>query len=77
MSNSVQVWSPEGKLLKKIPLSAINPTCTTWGGKNWDILFVTTGRDNDKAAKGHDDGGQMFLIKAEGARGQEKYQFGG
>jgi sugar lactone lactonase YvrE len=66
------VFDPEGRRLKEVVLPAANPTCPTWGGKNFDILFVTTARDDGLA---EDEGGNMFMFKPVGAKGQAKREF--
>lgn len=76
-SNRVMVFSPEGKHLKDIVFSAKNPACTTWGGRDHNILYVATGRDRSPDAKPDDEGGHMFMYKPKDARGQPKYEFAG
>ena len=48
--------------------------CTTWGGKNKDILFVVSAY-NKENLKG-DLGGHLFRTKTS-ARGTFKYEFAG
>jgi sugar lactone lactonase YvrE len=76
-SNRIMVFSPEGRHLKDIVLSARNPACTTWGGKNHDIIYVASGKDRRPRAKADDEGGHMFRYKPGDARGQPKYEFDG
>jgi hypothetical protein len=71
------VFSPAGEHLKDIVTTAYNQACTTWGGKNFDIIFSATGRDKSSRAKSEDEGGHMFRYKPEEARGQPKYEFVG
>jgi sugar lactone lactonase YvrE len=67
------VYDPSGKLLREIEFSGKNMTCPTFGGKNLDLLFVTSGRKEPNDA---DEGGSLFKYKLEqGIRGTEKYQF--
>lgn len=76
-SNRVMVFSPGGKHLKDILFFARNPACTTWGGKNHDIIFVASGKDRKPSAKPDDEGGHMFRFKPTDARGQPKHEFAG
>ncbi|KAH7316990.1 regucalcin [Stachybotrys elegans] len=74
-SNRVMVFSPAGRHLKDIVFPARNPACTTWGGKNNDILFIASGKDRSPKAKVDDEGGHMFRYHAEGTKGVSKYEF--
>ncbi|KAL3441514.1 hypothetical protein BJX65DRAFT_322265 [Aspergillus insuetus] len=76
-SNRVMVFSPQGRHLKDIVFSARNMACTTWGGKNSDILYIATGKDRKLTAKAEDEGGHMFKYHAVGTRGVAKYEFAG
>lgn len=76
-SNRVVVFSPEGQHLKEITFTARNPACTTWGGKNFDILFVATGKLRGQGEIPGDEGGHMFRFKPLDARGQAKHEFAG
>lgn len=74
---SVMLFSPEGKCLKQGGLPAMYPTCPTWGGKNHDMLFLTTARDRTGNPDPADDGGHIYMFRPGGASGQAKYEFGG
>ncbi|EGC43473.1 SMP-30/Gluconolaconase/LRE domain-containing protein [Histoplasma capsulatum var. duboisii H88] len=77
-SSRIMVFSPDGKHLKDIILTARNVTCTTWGGRNWDLIFATTAQDPNLQSREVDDGGHMFLYKPQdGSRGQAKLEFAG
>jgi sugar lactone lactonase YvrE len=71
------VFSPSGEHLKDIVFSANNMACTTWGGKNSDILYIATGRDKSPDAKADDEGGHIFRFKPGGVKGVQKYEFDG
>jgi sugar lactone lactonase YvrE len=47
-------------------------TCPTWGGKNFDILFITSASGSLKG----DEGGQMFRYKTR-VKGLPKFEFAG
>ncbi|KIW64827.1 hypothetical protein PV04_07133 [Phialophora macrospora] len=76
-SYRIMVFSPTGKHLKDIVFSANNMACTTWGGKNFDIIFAATGKDKSVDAKKEDEGGHMFRYKPDGFKGMPKYEFAG
>lgn len=71
------VFSDEGRHLKDIVYPARNPACTTWGGRNMDILYIATGKDRKPTAKAEDEGGHMFRYHAAGTRGVAKFEFAG
>lgn len=74
----VMVFSPSGEHLKDIVFSANNMACTTWGGKNHDIIFVATGKDRNPDAKADDEGGHMFKYKPSAQyHGAPKFEFDG
>ncbi|KAJ5256566.1 Anterior fat body protein [Penicillium angulare] len=76
-SNRVMVFSPSGRHLKDIVFSARNPACTTWGGKNFDIIYIASGKDRRANPAPNDEGGHMFRYKPTDARGQPKHEFNG
>jgi sugar lactone lactonase YvrE len=74
------VFSPGGTHLKDIVFSARNLTCTTWGGKNRDILFITSGMDKEGRiqSKEKGDAGHMFRYHVTtGTKGVAKHEFQG
>lgn len=76
-SNHLMHISPEGKLLKQVRLPAMCLTCPTWGGKNHDILYLTTARDRSENPDPKDDGGHIYKFIPDGAKGQPKNEFAG
>jgi sugar lactone lactonase YvrE len=66
------VFDPSGKQLKEIIFSGKNMTCPTWGGKNFNILFITSASGSLKG----DEGGQMFRYKTR-VKGLPKFEFAG
>jgi len=72
------IFDPTGKHLKDIEFSGKNLTCPTWGGKNLDILFVTSAKDPILGIKDGDEGGNMFkYMITEGPKGKPKFEFAG
>ncbi|CZR56503.1 uncharacterized protein PAC_06391 [Phialocephala subalpina] len=76
-SYRVMVFDPEGNHLKDILFTANNMTCTAWAGSNFDILFVSSGKDRSLDAKADDEGGHMFRYKPLGVKGAPKHEFAG
>ncbi|KAJ5679943.1 anterior fat body protein [Penicillium macrosclerotiorum] len=76
-SNRVMVFTPDGRHLKDIVFSARNPACTTWGGKDFNIIYVATGKDRRANPAPGDEGGHLFRYKPTDARGQPKHEFDG
>lgn len=76
-SNRVMAFAPDGRHLKDITFPARNPTCTTWGGKRFDTLYVASAMDRRLNANAEDEGGHMFRFKPADAQGQPKYEFDG
>lgn len=71
------VFSPSGEHLKDVVLPAYSPTCTTWGGKNFDIIFTASAVDKRPEASADDQGGHMFSYKPETSKGTPKFEFAG
>ena len=71
------VFDPAGKHLKDVTFPAYNPACTAWGGKNFDIIFMATGKNKRKDAPESDEGGHMFRYKPNGPKGYPKFEFDG
>ncbi|KAI1610455.1 regucalcin [Exophiala viscosa] len=76
-SSRVMVFSPAGEHLKDIVFSANNMACTTWGGREFDILYIASGKDKSPDASQHDEGGHMFRYKPVGVKGMPKHEFDG
>lgn len=76
-SSRIMVFDPSGKHLKDIVLPAHRPTCTTWGGKNFDILFAASAVDTTPEASPTDEGGHLYRYKPETSKGAPKFEFAG
>jgi sugar lactone lactonase YvrE len=70
------VYTQDGKRLKEIAFSGKKLTCTTWGGSENNILYITSGAGTSDGRDPHDDGGYMFMCKTD-ARGLPKREFAG
>lgn len=71
--------SPEGREVRRIRLPVQHPTMCTFGGENYDVMYVTSGtRFLD--AKIHGDqplAGSLFAIHGVGAQGLPEPKFAG
>ncbi|WWC91511.1 uncharacterized protein L201_006457 [Kwoniella dendrophila CBS 6074] len=76
-SSRVMCFSPQGKHLKDIKFTARNMACTTWGGPNYDTLYIASASDRRPNKKNqNDDGGHLFKYHV-GIKGLPKYKFKG
>lgn len=71
------IFDPSDKHLKDITFPAYNPACTAWGGKNFDTIFMASGKDKRPIAAKDDEGGHMFRYKPNGPKGFPKFEFAG
>ncbi len=72
------VFDPTGKQLREIMFPGKKLTCPAWGGKNNDILFVTSAKDVSDTAKDTDQGGSIFRYKVTaGTKGKPENEFMG
>jgi len=78
LDSCVKVYSPEGKLIKKITFPSKCVTCPAWGGKNNDILIVASAQPESVGVKSElgDQGGHLFRYDA-GVKGMINNKFGG
>jgi sugar lactone lactonase YvrE len=73
----VAQWDPKtGKLLKKIDLPAPHVTSCAFGGKNLDLLFITTARSGltKKQLEDYPASGGLFIARP-GAKGVPAHLF--
>ena len=73
--------SPEGGNLEQIPLPVEQPTSCAFGGRDLDVLYVTTARDGldpepDNTAL-DDPSGSVLAVRGLGVRGRPATRFGG
>lgn len=54
-----------------------NMTCTTWGGPNFDTLYITSAKDRSSDPKPGDKGGHVYAFKLPNIKGQPKHEFAG
>ncbi|CAM9547536.1 unnamed protein product [Scytosiphon promiscuus] len=80
IAGEVRRYSPEGELMRTIPVpGAMRTTCVTIGGPNLDILFISSasiGLD-DKERLEQPNAGAVFAIRLEGVKGIEESPFRG
>ncbi|GAB3104107.1 SMP-30/gluconolactonase/LRE family protein [Aestuariicella hydrocarbonica] len=69
-TQSVARFSPEGKVEKMIEVPIPYPSCPAFGGKNLDVLYVTTISDSGNRLRTEDpNGGRILTISNLGVRG--------
>ena len=72
-------WNPsDGTLLDTIPVPADLVTCPVFGGKDLDVLYITTARirlDEEALARQPHAGG-LFAVRP-GVCGMASHEFGG
>jgi sugar lactone lactonase YvrE len=70
-------WDPEtGKLLAKVKVPALNVTSCAFGGKNLDVLYITTAKSglSDKLYRQYPKSGKVFMAKP-GVKGVKAISF--
>lgn len=71
-------YAPDGTMDREIPLPVSNPTCVTFGGPDFDTLFITTAwfglSEVQRRAQPH--AGSIFALKP-GVRGRPENRFAG
>ena len=71
-------YSPEGKVDKVIEFPIKKLTSAMFGGKNMDILFVTTmGKAGEQFAPTQPKGGGLFAVYGLGIKGVAEHRFAG
>ena len=77
-AQAIACFSPEGALLRHIPLPAPFPSCPAFGGANMDRLFVTTVSDSGRLVKSdHPEAGRMMVIDGLGVQGIPETRWAG
>lgn len=71
-------YSPDGVIDRIVPLPVDNPTCLTFGGKDRDVLFITSAWWGLSEAQRQQQplAGSLFAFKP-GVRGQREHRFKG
>ncbi|KAJ8723563.1 hypothetical protein PYW08_003475 [Mythimna loreyi] len=67
-SGIIKIDPRTGKLLQKVPIPALQVTSSTFGGPNYDILFVTTASLNINGPQEHPCGA-TFMVTGLGVKG--------
>lgn len=67
-AGQVVCYSPEGNILGHVKTPASQPSCIAFGGKNLDLLFVTSARDglSDEALNAEPEAGNVFVFELSG-----------
>ncbi|KAI8421387.1 hypothetical protein MSG28_009467 [Choristoneura fumiferana] len=67
--------TPKGQLVRKVPIPAAQVTSCTFGGPNYDVLFVTTSAYMNKEEEGTPEDGCTFMVTGLGATGHPNVNF--
>lgn len=73
----VMVLDPSGNTIKTIKYPARNMACTTWGGKDHDVIYAVSAYDKKDDRVPGDQGGHLFKYHPQGSKGQPKFEFAG
>jgi len=75
----IACYDPKGKLIRRVRMPVRHPTMCTFGGENYDVMYVTSATrmaaPADLASQPH--AGGLFAIYGLGARGLPEPLFGG
>ncbi|MDO9367324.1 MAG: SMP-30/gluconolactonase/LRE family protein [Sphingopyxis sp.] len=64
LAQAVGCYSPEGKLLRSIPVPLPFPSCPAFGGPNLDTLYLTSIADSGhRLVADHPDAGRITVIR--------------
>ncbi len=73
------VFDPTGKKIKEVFVNGKKVTCPAWGGRDYDMIFITSSKGWPiPTEEVGDEGGNLFRFKDEtGAKGTPKHLFAG
>jgi sugar lactone lactonase YvrE len=70
--------SPHGDVLGDVPMPVRQPTSCAFGGRDLDVLFVTSARVGLDLSDGEEEAdGSVFALTGTGTQGMEQARFGG
>lgn len=70
LAQAVGCYSPDGKLLRSIPVPLPYPSCPAFGGPNLDILYLTSiANSGHRLVADHPDAGRITAIRGLDAPG--------
>jgi len=74
----VERWSPDGRLDRTVDVPVHKPTCCAFGGKDLDVLYVTTSRlgSGEAELQRQPTSGSLYALRP-GVRGLEDTPFAG
>lgn len=76
LDQAIACVSPEGELIRRIELPFPLPACPAFGGREMDILYVTSIADSGLSlATDHPDGGRIVEIRGLGVKGIPERRF--
>jgi sugar lactone lactonase YvrE len=68
-SGSIARFDPTGRMVQRIEMPVLYPTSLAFGGKNLDVLYVTSISRSVRFADEHQDAGGLFAIEGLGILG--------
>lgn len=71
----IKIDPTTGELLQKVDIPACQVTSVTFGGPNYDILFVTSARMEMAGVPNDYPGGCTFMVTGLGVRGSPNVNF--
>jgi len=69
---SMERYSPEGKLMQKVPMPAKKTSCVTFGGPDYTDMYITAARGGDKVNEGS-GAGALFQLNL-GVKGVPEFR---
>lgn len=68
-SSTVARFDPAGRIVRQIKMPVLYPTSIAFGGKDLDVIYVTSISRSVRFADEHQDAGGLFAIEGLGIRG--------
>jgi L-arabinonolactonase len=74
-TGQVARFTPDGRLDMVIDVPVPHPTCPAFGGKDFDILYVTSISNSGRLRSDHPEAGRLLAITGTGATGLVEARF--
>lgn len=68
-------FAPDGTIVRTIEMPTRHPTSVTFGGRDLDVLYVTSISRSHALADDHPDAGGLFAVEGLGVRGLPAHRF--
>ncbi|MHC2626209.1 L-arabinonolactonase [Bradyrhizobium huanghuaihaiense] len=69
-------FAPDGRIVRTIDMPVRHPTSVCFGGRDLDVLYVTSISRSHALRDDHPDAGGLFAVEALGVRGLPAHRFG-